>query len=281
MKLQPTPQRPAATNRGGLVPTSDFRLPHSQRAFTIIEVLVATFILSLVLVSLYGSWQIIVRSTDRALQLTVDAQRARMAARTVEEALSSAMLFQANAPLYAFVADTSGEFSAVSFAGNLSESFPGSGYFGGERLRRVTFMVESGEEGPELRLYQNSLLAPPDADVAAIPTVLARNVTAFQLEFWDTRSGEYATEWLLTNQLPQLVRITLGFGATGRNGQQPREIVTRTALISSTAVPATISGAGNLNNQGPGAGANQGPGAGAVSGDAPPGGALPPGGRRP
>ena len=83
----------------------------ARRGFTLIEVVVATLVLSLILVSLYGTWQIIIRSTDRALQVTVNAQRARMAVRVVEEAVSAAQMFQANAGMYAFFADSSGQFS--------------------------------------------------------------------------------------------------------------------------------------------------------------------------
>ncbi len=210
-------------------------------AFTIIEVVVATLVLSLILVSLYGTWQIILRSTDRALQVTVNAQRARMAVRVVEEAIGAAQLFQANPGMYAFIADNSGQFSALSFCANLSGSFPGGGYFGPERLRRVSFQVESGESGPELRLYQNSALAPADDDVAAIPIVLARNVDTFQLEFMDPRSLEYSADWRWTNQLPRMVRVTMGFGG---GGGRPSETVTRAILVSSITIPPGSAGGG-------------------------------------
>jgi type II secretory pathway pseudopilin PulG len=212
------------------------------RAFTIIEVLVATLVLSMILVSLYATWQIILRSTDHAVRLTVDAQRARMSMRVVEEALGAAQLFQSNPGLYSFIADTSGNFSAVSLCANLPESFPGGGYFGGERLRRISFTVESGDDGPELRLFQNSALAPADAEGSPPPLVLARNVSAFQLEFWDPRSGEFQPDWRWTNQLPRLVRVTLGFGTTGRGQGRPAELVTRTVLISSQTVPPPAGG---------------------------------------
>lgn len=213
----------------------------ARRGFTIIEVVVATLVLSLILVSLYGTWQIILRSTDRALQVTVNAQRARMAVRVVEEAVGAAQMFQANAGMYAFFADSSGQFSSLSFCANLPESFPGGGYFGAERLRRVNLIVESGDSGPELRLYQNSAHAPPDADVAAVPIVLARDVSAFQLEFMDPRTLEYAPEWRWTNQLPRMVRVSMGFGG---GGSRPPEVVTRSVLVSSTTVPPGAAGGG-------------------------------------
>jgi len=226
---------------------SESRAPGA--GFTLIEVLVATLVFSLVLVTIYSTWLIIVRSTDGALRVTAEAQRARLAVRVVEQALNSAQLFQANAALYAFVADTSGQFSAVSFAANLPESFPGGGYFGAERMRRVTFLVEDGAAGSELRLYQNSILAPPDSDVSTIPIVLARDVSTFQLEFWDTRAGEYAAEWLQTNQLPQMVRLTLQFGGGNGRRSEPSEPIVRIARLPAQAVPAVISAGGGAPNQ--------------------------------
>lgn len=219
------------------------KLRHQRRgpltAFTIIEVVVATLVLSLILASLYGTWQIILRSTDRALQVTVNAQRSRMAMRVVEEAVGAAQMFQANPAIYSFIADTSGQFGALSFCAILPESFPGGGYFGPERLRRVSFIVESGGDGPELRLYQNSALAPQDSDVATIPFVLARNVTAFQLDFLDPRSLEYVPEWRWTNQLPRMVRASMSFGGTAT---RPAEVVSRAILISSSSVPPGAAG---------------------------------------
>jgi type II secretion system protein J len=210
------------------------RLARSSRAFTLIEVLVAMFIFSLVLISLYATWRVVVQSTGAALRLTAQAQRSRMAAQAVEQALTGAQLFQANAALYSFVADTSGSFGAISFASSLGESFPGSGFFNGERLRRVTFLVDDQNQ---LVLRQNSLLAPADKDFETHPIVLAKEVNVFQLEFWDPRKGEYAPEWLLTNQLPLIVRVTLGFGRTDRGAKPPAQLVTRVVRIPSSAVP--------------------------------------------
>ena len=173
------------------------------------------------------------QSTDAALKLTAQAQRARMAVRSVEQALTGAQLFQANAALYSFVADTSGSFGAISFAASLGESFPGSGYFRGERLRRVTFLVDDNNE---LVIRQNSLLAPPEEEFETYPIVLAKEVSVFQLEFWEPRKGEYIPEWLFTNQLPQVVRVTLGFGSTGRFSKRPAELVSRVVKIPSSAV---------------------------------------------
>jgi hypothetical protein len=196
------------------------------------------FIFVGVMASLYATWKITLRSNAAALRLTAEAQRSRMAMRTVEDALVSAEMFVQNAHHYAFLADTSGSFGALSVVGHMAESFPGSGYFGDERVRRVTFTVEANGEGRnDLVLRQNSLLAQMDEGQEAYPLVLARDVTLFQLEFWDPRRGEWAAEWLLTNQLPILVRVSLGVGAgPGALSKQPDQLETRVVRLPAVGV---------------------------------------------
>lgn len=208
-------------------------------AFTLIEVMVAMAVFSLVMLSLYSTWRILAQSTEAALRLTARAQRSRIAIQSLESALMGAELFQANAPLYSFLVDTSGSFAAISMATMVSEGFPGSGYFNGERLRRITFTVENDGE---LVLRQNSLLAPSEGEFETHPVVLAREVSAFQLEFWDLQRGEYVPEWLATNRLPQVVRVTLGVGQAGRFSKQPLQRITRVIKIPSSAVAAGLQG---------------------------------------
>lgn len=221
-----------------VVPGASFAR-RSRSAFTLIEVLVAMFIFALILTSLYGTWRVLTQSTNAAMELTAQAQRSRMAMQSVEQALTGAQLFQANAALYSFIVDTSGSFGAMSFATSLSRTFPGSGFFNDERLRRVTFLVDDDNQ---LVVRQNSLLSPPDQEFETYPIVLAKNVSVFQLEFFDVRKGEYVPEWLLTNQLPAVVRVTLGFGLTGRYAKRPEQLVTRVVRIPSGTVPAGAQG---------------------------------------
>ncbi len=215
----------------------------SSTAFTLIEVLVATFVFAIVLASLFGTWRVIARSTEKALSLTSEAQRTRLALQSIDSAMGAAQLFQANAPLYAFLADTSGSYAAISFVATLPDSFPGSGYFGGQRLRRVTLQVEPGEEGGnDLVMRQNAVLAPPDVEIDSHPLVLARDVSLFQLEFWDRQANEFVVEWLRTNQIPMAVRLTLGLGTSGRYGSKPASIVSRTIRLPDNVVAADLQG---------------------------------------
>jgi type II secretion system protein J len=225
--------------------TTSFRGPrlsflHRSRSvagFTLIEVLVATLLFGLVLASLYGTWRVVLTSTDAALRITARSQRARMASVTIDQALTSAQLFQANGSLYSFICDTSGHFAELSFVSTLGDSFPGSGVFGEERVRRVSFLVSPGANGGnDLVMYQNSLLDLPE-QTKPYEIILAHDITAFQLEFWDRRKGEYVPEWLFTNQLPQIVRVTLGLGSDGRYSRKSLEIVSRVVIVPAVSIP--------------------------------------------
>jgi prepilin-type N-terminal cleavage/methylation domain-containing protein len=191
----------------------------NARAFTLLEVLIATAVLTVVLASIYSTWLSIVRATEKGEKAAAIAQRTRMAVQTVENALAATTMFAENIAYYSFDADTTGEFALLSFVARLPESFPGSGMFPGQPLRRVTFFVEAGgEDGNLLKMRQQELMQTM-LETADTPydIVLARNVTQFQFEFWDTNVSEFAYEWLYTNQLPRMVRLLMSFGdAQGR-----------------------------------------------------------------
>ena len=214
-----------------------------RSAFTLIEVMVAVLILGMVLASLYGTWRIILTSTEAALRITARAQRARMATATVEQALLSAMLSQNNIKLYSFFGGNSGSFSDISFVAALGDSFPGGGIFGEERVRRVEFLVQPGDRsGNDLVLRQHSIFDLPEKVGNPYPIVLAHDVTVFQFDYWDNRQRKFIDEWTggHTNELPQVVRLTMGFGSVGRFAQRPAEVVTRVIRVPSSAIPGNL-----------------------------------------
>jgi prepilin-type N-terminal cleavage/methylation domain-containing protein len=184
------------------------------RAFTLVEVLLATAILGLILTAIYAAWTSILRGSKAGLDAAAEVQRERVARQAVETALSSAVLFQENVRYYSFLADTTDErFALLSFVARLPDSFPGSGLFPNQPVRRVMFGVEDLAGGAGvLTLRQESVLAPTNSKVEPFRIVLASNVLAFGLEFWDTNLNDFASEWTSSNSLPKLVRATIGFG---------------------------------------------------------------------
>jgi len=203
------------------------------RAFTLVEILVAMGILSLVLTAIFSSWTAILRASKTGLEAAAEVQRARMAGRTIEETLGSAMMFGANVTDYAFMAEN-GDKASLSFVARLSPSFPRSGKFEGMDVRRVTFSVQQGRDGSQqLVLRQCPILMEPDVDEKEHPLVLASHVKEFKTEFWDPRMHDWMDEWKLTNTLPTMVKVSLELGQktyTSRKGEQLTRIVSLPAI---------------------------------------------------
>ncbi len=243
---------------------------HLERAaFTLIEITLAIAILLMVLSVVYSTWMIILRSKKAADKAAINAQRSRITVQALEEALSGIQVFSQNEPYYSFIADTSGQYALLSVASRLPASFPGSGLFGDQALRRVTFNVETGTNGEEqLVLRQYPLLLATNAVEEAYPIVLASQVTDFLLEFWDSRRGEWVPEWLYTNQLPAVVRFLIGVGQRANDASMPQAVQVRTVALSATPVPFELEGrpVGRLpqppqgTNQPPPGPGNPGPG---------------------
>jgi len=208
-----------------------------QRAFTLVEIMVAIAIFALVLTAIYSSWTAILRASKTGLAVAASAQRARVTIRVLEDSLGSAQSFAANLPYYYFDAQN-GSDASLSFVARLSKSFPRSGKFGDLDVRRVTFSVEPGPDGGrQLVLRQNPLVMDFDEDEKDHPLVLAKNVKDFEMEFWatDRNPPDWVDEWeeQKTNQLPSLVKVTLRLADSPHSSRVSDEI---TRIISLPAV---------------------------------------------
>ena len=213
---------------------------NARAGFTILEILIAVAIFGMVITAIHASWSAILRSARVGRDAAADLQRARIASRTLEDALIASVMFTASAPLYPFLADTSGDFAALSFVSRLPPSFPGSGYFGDQVVRRVQFTIEADPEGGrELVLRQMALLQTNVHGEKEHTIVLARDVQAFMVEFCMQRGTgyEWVNEWRMTNQLPKQVRFALAFGKPTDGSGKPRTVATRTVSLPSVAVP--------------------------------------------
>jgi prepilin-type N-terminal cleavage/methylation domain-containing protein len=212
-----------------------------RRAFTLVEMMIAIGIFSLILAAIYSSWTSILRASKTGLEAAASAQRARITVRVLEDSLGSAQSFQANLPYYAFVAEN-GDEAALSFVARLSKSFPRSGKFGDLDLRRVTFSVEASPEGGrQLVLRQNPLVMEPDRDEKEHPIVLAKNVKGFEMQFWASEKNppDWVDEWReqKTNQLPKMVMITLKLADSPLSSRITEEITRIISIPSVTVQP--------------------------------------------
>jgi len=205
--------------------------------------MLAIGIFALVLTAIYATWIAILKGSQAGLKAAAEVQRSRMAVRTIEDAFNSAEYFQANMNYYLFFADTSGDMAAVSMAARLPESFPGVGRYGDQKVRRVSFYTEPGEDGmSNLILTQAPILAATNAGQPAYTITLAKDVSVFQLAFFDPLKAEWLDEWKYTNRLPRVVQIALGTGKTAGNASKPYSIVYSLVALPSVGVSPDVQG---------------------------------------
>jgi prepilin-type N-terminal cleavage/methylation domain-containing protein len=216
----------------------------SSRAFTLLEILIAVTIFTLVMAAIYSSWLVILRATKVGEEATAQVQRRRMAVWTIEDALMCVQSFQASMQYYTFVVQN-GDEPLLSFTARLPDDFPRNGEFGGFNPRRVAFTVEAGPDSEkDLVLRQNPILMDMSKDEQEHPLVLARNVKKFAVECWDPTESDWSDKWDNTNQIPKMVRFTLVLGGDKQNdafgNTGPELSVTRVVSIPSVTVPRAV-----------------------------------------
>jgi len=208
----------------------------TQRAFTLIEIMISISLFALIMIGVLACWRAVVSGKMTAEAAAAAAQRARVGIRTVEVALSCAEISFRNIQYYSFENDTSGKFATLSLAARLPAAFPGSGLFGDSVMRRVSFDVEPDSGGTNnLVMNQWPLLEALDKNNTPYPIVLARDVNVFMLEFWSPQDDDWVVSFDPTNQFPPLVRVTLGVGHSADHPDSPYDIIVRTVAIPSVA----------------------------------------------
>src|SRR5208282_5066417 len=123
------------------------RVTCPMSAFTLVEIMVAIVIFSIVIAAIYSTWTLILRASQVGQNTAAQAQRQRIALRTIEDSLTCIQSFQASMEYYVFTNSTqNGNQSELSFTARLPEVFPRDGKFGGFNLRRLIFSVEPGRD---------------------------------------------------------------------------------------------------------------------------------------
>jgi len=219
-----------------------------QRAFTIIEVMIALAIFMMIILSIYSIWTSILKASIAARAAADQAQRARVSMNAIVNALNCAQMFTANMPpqnqtaYYNFIANmNNGDYGTLSFVAHLPANFPGVGRYGDNVVRRVWFTCEAGD-GPNLNLVlrQGPMLQAVDEEFQSYRLVLAKDVTMFGFECWGQpdpirrpNDWDWVDEWKSTNSLPSLMRIGLGLG--GKSGS-PQTMTTKIVALPAKAV---------------------------------------------
>jgi len=226
---------------------SSFRSRLSRRAFTLIEIMVAIAIFSVVVAAIYSTWALILRASQVGQRTAAQAQRQRIALRTLEDSLSCIQSFQASMKYYGFAVQNGAD-PVLSFTARLPDVFPRNRKFVNPELgrdfslRRLTFTLEPGPDAEkDLVLRQNPVLMDMDADERQTPLVLARDVRKFSVECWDPQKFDWVDEWDASNSIPAMLRVNLVLGGgNAADSQAPERAVTRVIAIPSTTLPSVL-----------------------------------------
>jgi prepilin-type N-terminal cleavage/methylation domain-containing protein len=228
--------------------------PPSRRAFTLIEVMIAMTIFTLVVTAIYSTWDLIWRATRVSRAAAAQVQRQRVAIHTIEDSLTCIQSFQASMQYYSFI--VSEDPPELDFTARLPDNFPRNGKFGDLNVRQLQFTLEAGENSEkDLVLRQKPILLDMDENEKKDPLILARNVQTFKVECWDTNQVEWVTEWDNTNAIPPLIRVSLVLGGNKNDfgGGGPTLSVTRVIAVPSQTMPAAAQAPGFNSSPNPNA----------------------------
>ena len=187
-----------------------------QKAFTLVEAMVAVAILSLIIAMIYGTFFSVLNVTKTGSDAAEKIQRERVALNTIEAALSGIVYYEQNQDRYAFMADTVDyEYPIFSFVSRVPPDFIGSKEFGAQTLRRIEFAVEDDEvHGKSLVMYQNAVLHSADTfgnnDFEDRRRwLLNPGLDYFHVFFWSTSVNDWIPEWDQTNSVPARLKFEM------------------------------------------------------------------------
>jgi general secretion pathway protein J len=283
-------REPASSAHGQIRNPQSAIRNRSRKGFTLVEILLALAIFTMLTAALYSTWLLVVRATSVGKRSAARLQRERITMQTLENSLTCIQSHQASIDYYLFDLQN-GDQPLLSFTAYLPDEFPRSGEFLNFddpnglpmdfHMRRLTYSLQADDDGSkDLVLRQNPILMDLSPEEQKNPLVLAKDVTDFLVECWDTNTMTWDTEWDATNIIPPLVRVTVGFGDPN-DSTKPKQVITRVVSFPSTTMPAVVQtrqggnfvgGQGYYNqNQGNGQGTGQGngqPGMGQLNGTA-------------
>ncbi|HXI82870.1 MAG TPA: prepilin-type N-terminal cleavage/methylation domain-containing protein [Verrucomicrobiae bacterium] len=202
--------------------------PNSKRGgFTLVEVLAAVAILSLVLTGVYGLWSGSLRAWRRGGEATEVFQRQRVVMETLAELAQSAVYFAASPDLYEVIGVRHpGLGDSVSFV-TASDAFLPPSEASDVGMRRVTISMEQDDYR---RTYlaivnQPALSVTDDTKQELQAHVISMDVSGFFIRYLDPRDGAWYDKWEDANAIPAAMEFTVVFGQPG--DQIPPVTVTR------------------------------------------------------
>lgn len=215
------PARAGWELRGGRAPG----LPQ-RHGFSLLEVLLALTILSLLVLAVGVTWSSGLRGWRRGGNVADSVQRQRVVTEIIAELTRS--LFYVSAGRETELRGTHDEVEGdtISFVTN-SELLIPPDLQPLAGMRRVTLGLRRDEQGRKyLAIQDSSALAPEESPEATNQwRVLCTDVSGFTVRYYDWRAGEWSDDWTRPRILASQLEYTITFG--GQDEQSPPVVVQR------------------------------------------------------
>jgi general secretion pathway protein J len=232
------------------------RLHKARKAglgFTLVEVMLAITILSLVIIAVYSTWSAALMAWRRGSNATEVFQRQRIVIDTLTELAQSAVYFAASPTLYAVVGTSKpGWGDSVSFVTASDVALPPSEAIAAG-MRRVTISMEQDEYGRKyLAIVNAPAVSANESNTTSTTTVqlqahvLSMDVTGFSVRYLNPGDGAWYDQWEETTLIPSAMEFTVAFGQEG--DRVPPVVVTRAIDLPVAAFIAQNAGAGGQSS---------------------------------
>ncbi|WFB35721.1 type II secretion system protein [Kiritimatiellota bacterium B12222] len=188
-----------------------------RSGFTLLEVLLAMSILSIMGLMVFGSFRSLVDTTTRAENALDKLHLSDTLMNQIEDSLRAAVFSADHPEIYSFLYEKgtgnpqddtfSWVTSSTAFLPADTPALTG--------LNRIELSIQDvdGETGLAVRAF-SSLLDPESNEAEDVePWLISDQVTGMHLNFYDPSEQTWEEEWERTNQLPTTLALTLSFAS--------------------------------------------------------------------
>lgn len=183
-------------------------LRRNEAGFTVVELLVALTLLSLLSVLLIGSLRFGLKAWERAAAHSTGIEAILNAQNLLRRSIGEAY------PMFTQSTAAEGRVDFTGGAKSLSFLTISPMALGGSRSRFSLSVIEHDEHG-DLMLTAMPELAAPDTNTSPQPTLLLSNVSTVELAYFGQRKSDskpaWHNLWTAETALPLLVRLRVGF----------------------------------------------------------------------
>jgi prepilin-type N-terminal cleavage/methylation domain-containing protein len=184
-----------------------------RQGFSLLEILLAMSILSVMGIMVFGTLRSLVDATTRAEEALDSLHLSETVLNQLSESLRSAAYYDSDPRRYTFLYEKgtgsppNDRFSWVTH----STAFLPSTFPTREGLNRIEISIEDidGETGLAVRAFSSLLdLESPEADDVT-PWMVTTRVKGLELKIYDLNRNEWVEDWERDNQLPVTLSLTL------------------------------------------------------------------------